>query len=245
MVRICIGVWSDADGREPQTSSSMTCVAPSVDLRQEKVNAATHALAFLLALAGAALIVWAAARHGGVWQICGCSLYAATLVCVYLISTLSHAVHRPGPRHALRIADQAMIFLFIAGSYTPIALVWLRSGSWWVLHVLFWSVALAGFASKAIFAHRVRPGAVSVAPHLLLGWMPLVMVGPLVATLPWGLCMWVVAGALCYTAGIVFFCCDHRVRYFHAAWHVLVIAGSACHYAGILIYCTRAAASIA
>jgi len=208
------------------------------DRHEEKVNAATHAAGLALGVAGAAVVICVAARRGGTWQICGCAIYAATLISVYFASTLSHALRAPGPRHAFRVADQALIFLFIAGSYTPVALAWLRGGPWWVLHGLVWGVAVAGFASKAVFAHRVQLGAVSTALHLVLGWMPIVAVGPLLAALPHGLLAWIVAGGLCYTAGTVFFRYDDRVRYFHAAWHLLVMAGSACHYLGILVYCT-------
>jgi hemolysin III len=208
------------------------------DRAEERANAATHALGLLGSLAGAAIVLYAAAQRGGAWQICGCAVYAFTLIAVYAASTLSHAVRRPGLRHALRIADQAMIFLFIAGTYTPIALTWLRAQPWWVLHLLVWATAISGFLSKTLFAHRVRLGTVSVIMYVLLGWLPTISFLPMFHAIPGGLTRWVVAGGSCYMAGILFFQFDHRVRYFHASWHLLVMAGSACHYLGILLYCT-------
>ncbi|MEX0774982.1 MAG: hemolysin III family protein [Phycisphaeraceae bacterium] len=204
----------------------------------EKVNAATHAVGFFFGLAAAIMVVVTSARHGGTWEITACVIYAVTLLAAYAASTLSHLFHGPKKRHFFRITDQAVIFLFIAGSYTPIALAWLRGGPWWVLHGLIWGVALAGFASKAAFAHNVRMGAVSTALYLFLGWMPMMAVWPLINALPAGLMFWLVAGGACYTVGTIFFRLDQRIRHFHAAWHVMVLAGSACHFLGILFYCT-------
>lgn len=205
---------------------------------EELANAATAGAVLVLAMVGAAVLVVAAGSRGAVWQAVGCTVYALTLVTLHGASTLSHLFRRGDLRHGFRIADQALIYLFIAASYTPIALTWLREGSWWVLHALMWGVALAGFFSKCLFAHRVRLGSVSAGLYLLLGWMPIAAAWPIAAALPGGLLRWVLAGGLCYTAGIFFFCFDHRFRYFHAAWHLLVLAGAACHYFGILFYCT-------
>ena len=210
------------------------------DFSEEWANAATHALGLLGAIAGSAIVMTAAAGRGGTWQIVGCAVYATTLIAVYTASTLSHMVRRSRLRDAMRAADQALIFLFIAGSYTPIALGWLRAKPWWLLHVLIWGTALAGFLSKIAFSHRVKLGSVSTTIYMILGWLPMAAFFPMLAAIPGQLMFWIVAGGLCYMAGIVFFCYDCRIRYFHAAWHLLVIAGSACHYIGIFRYCTGA-----
>ncbi|HEY7117864.1 MAG TPA: hemolysin III family protein [Tepidisphaeraceae bacterium] len=207
---------------------------------EEHVNAATHALGLAGALAGAAALLVSAWRHGGAWEIWGCALYATTLLATYAASTLSHVVRRPRPQHVCRTADQALIFLFIAGSWTSIAFAWLRNGPWWILHAAIWGVALFGFASKAVFCHRVNLGAVSAGLYLVLGWLPILAARPLTTALPVPLQAWLVAGGVCYTGGLIFFSLDHRIRYFHAAWHVLVLGGSGCHFLGILLYCTGA-----
>ena len=139
------------------------------------------------------------------------------------------------------MADQAIIFLFIAGSYTPIALAWLRAQWWWYMHCAVWGVALFGFVSKAVFAHRVDSGSVSTLLYVVLGWLPMAAFWPMSHAVPLGLMGWLVAGGACYSAGMLFFTYDDRIRYFHAAWHLLVVAGSACHYLGILFYCTGTA----
>lgn len=176
--------------------------------------------------------------RGGPWQVAGCGVYSVTLVATYAASTLSHVFRSPAMRNAFRVADQALIFLFIAGSFTPVALTWLRGSAWWwVLHGGIWCVALVGFLSKALFAHRVELGTVSTVLYLLLGWSPILAAPALCAALPKGLGLWLVAGGVCYSVGLVFFRYDDRVPYFHAAWHVLVMAGSGCHYMGVLLHC--------
>ena len=212
--------------------------ATGAAVREERFNAATHAIGLVLACVGAVAVIGRAARQGAPWQIAACSFYAVTLVAAYAASTLSHVFPDGRTRRAFRIADQAVIFLFIAGSYAPLAAAWLRGDHWWVLHAAIFGVALLGFVSKAAFAHRVEVGTVSAALYLLLGWSPLFAARPIVAAMPEALSFSLLLGGICYTVGLVFFSYDRRVRYFHAAWHVMVIAGSACHYYGILHYCT-------
>jgi hemolysin III len=202
---------------------------------EEYVNAATHGLGLACSIAAAALLLSVAGEHAGVWETVGCAIYAATLVGAYAASTLSHVFRDPQLRHRFRISDQAVIFLLIAGTYTPFALTYLRGGAWWMSTALIGTLALIGFFSKAVFAHRVRLGAVSVLGYLVLGWLTLPAI--LIAS-PVRLMVWLIAGGLLYMGGTVFFYFDDRVRYFHATWHAMVVAGSACHFLGILFYCT-------
>jgi hemolysin III len=211
---------------------------------EEAINAATHGVGFACAIAAGIILICVTTRHGNVAQIVGSSIYATTLISAYAASTLSHLFHGPALRHAFRIADQGIIFLFIAGTFTPIAFSYLLHGAWWILTGLVWLVALAGFLEKVAFAHRVKLGAVSVGLYILLGWLPGVAVPGMIGTVPGPLLWWVLAGGLCYSGGILFFHFDHRVPYFHAAWHMMVIAGTTCHYIGILMYCTGATWSL-
>lgn len=202
---------------------------------EEFANAATHGLGLAFSVAASAFLLWVAGLRAGMWEIVGCAVYAATFVGAYTASTLSHLFREPRLRHTFRIIDQAVIFLFIAGTYTPVALTYLREGAWWIPTVLVWGIALVGFFSKAVFAHNVRLGAVSVLLYVVLGWLP---VPVLMIAAPRSLLVWFLAGGLFYMGGTVFFYYDNRIRYFHAAWHAMVIAGSACHFVGILKYCT-------
>jgi hemolysin III len=205
---------------------------------EEWANALTHAAGLALAMVGGVAVVWRAVQYGTTAQIAACVAYAILLLATYAASTLSHVCRSPARRHAMRTADQAMIFLFIAVSWTPMAVTWMTGAYWWMLHVALWTVAIIGFTQKAIFSHRVDHGSVSTWLYVLEGFLPLVAIRPLIAVLPPGLLACLLAGGLFFAAGLIFFRLDHRVRYFHALWHILVIAGTASHYLGILLYCT-------
>lgn len=201
---------------------------------EERLNWLTHGLGFLLGIVGVVALLPQVARTGDRVQFVSCAIYGVSLLAVYLASTLSHAFHHTRLRRLFRILDQAFIFLLIAGTFTPPALTYLRDGYWWVLHSAVWAIAVAGFASKAFFAHQIE--AVSTTLHVALGWIPVVAIKPLLTIAPFGLFMWLLAGGICYTLGTVFLNRDRA--YFHVVWHLLVIAGSACHYVGIYQYCT-------
>lgn len=203
-------------------------------LTDERLNAATHGFGLALAVVGALVMAGWVAADGDAWRIVGCSVYLASLVTVYAMSTLSHTATSPRWKSLFRRLDQGFIYLLIAATYTPFSLAYLRSGLWWALLGAMWSVALFGFIAKVFFAHRVE--AVSVASYILLGWMPIVAAPALMRLMPMGAFWWMVGGGLCYTVGTLFLMNDGRVRHFHALWHLCVIAGSVCHFLGILIF---------
>ena len=200
----------------------------------ELVNAATHALGLVLAIVGALGMAGGVAGSGDAWLVAGCSVYLASLVAVYAMSTLSHSCRSMRWKILVRRLDQGFIYLLIAATYTPFSLAYLRDGVWWVLLGAMWVVALFGFVAKVFFAHRVE--AVSIASYVVLGWMPIIAAPALVQTVPMGAFWCMLLGGVCYTAGTLFLMNDHRVRHFHAIWHLCVIAGSACHFLGILMF---------
>jgi hemolysin III len=230
-------VTQNRESVERQVESARQAVLARLR-EEEKVNGATHALGLLLSVVGFELLLVRAFRFADAWQIAGCIVYASALVAVYAASTLSHAFNHPRLRRLFRILDQAFIFLLIAGTFTPLSLTYLRSGAWWLLFGVVWCIALAGFLSKAVFAHRVD--AVSTALHVTLGWLPVLAFKPMLAVVPGGLLWSMFYGGICYTAGTFFLMRDERFPYFHAVWHLLVIAGSAFHFWGIYWYCATA-----
>lgn len=197
-------------------------------------------MACLAAAGGAALLMRAVIHGGDAWQIWSCAFYAATMIGTYAASTFSHLVRHARWRQRFRTADQAMIFLYIAGSFTPMGLTWLRSGHWWWLIGGIWAVAAIGFVSKVVFAHNVRIGSVTTWLYVAMGWLPVLATWWLWQAMPPGLFAAMYIGGACYTLGLIFFHYDARVRFCHVAWHLAVIAGSLCHFWGILAYCTTA-----
>jgi hemolysin III len=195
-------------------------------------NAITHGIGAALAVVGAVYLIAASAR-GTVWQVVSCSIFAVTLVLVYLCSTLYHSLVRTRARHVFQVLDHAAIYLLIAGTYTPFTLISLRGPVGWTLFGVVWGLAVAGviFKSFAVGKYQVA----SALVYLFQGWFVVFAARPLVQAIGWHGILWLGAGGLAYTLGIVFFALDSR-RYFHAAWHLFVLAGSAAHYFAILFY---------
>jgi hemolysin III len=195
-------------------------------------NAITHGIGAVLAIAGAVYLI-AAATRGDRLHVVTCSIFAATLVLVYLCSTLYHSLVRTGARHVFQVLDHASIYLLIAGTYTPFTLISLRGPVGWTLFAIVWAMAIAGIAFKSVALGRFE--VLSALAYLFQGWVVVFAARPLLAAIGWPGIAWLGAGGLFYTLGIVFFAFD-RLRYFHATWHIFVLAGSVAHYFAILFF---------
>ncbi len=202
--------------------------------REEVVNSVTHGAGIALSVVGTFLLMNAVLERGTAGTVIGCAFYSATLILVYLASTLSHVYRQPALKRTWRILDQAFIYLLIAGSYTPWGLAYLREGWPSLVLVAMWSVALGGFVSKLLYAHRVDGVALWI--YLALGWLPITAIVPILRIVPHAGLWWMLAGGLCYTVGVFFLKFDDRVPFFHAVWHKLVIAGSVCHWLAVYWY---------
>lgn len=200
---------------------------------EEIANSVTHAVGVGLAIAALVVLTVFAARRGDPWRIVGFAIYGATLVLVYLASTLYHAFRGPRIKRLLRELDHVAIYLLIAGTYTPVTLVGMRGGWGWTLFGVIWGLALLGIVAKFTIAPRVRGLATTL--YLAMGWMVVVAVRPLLDSLAPGLILWLLAGGIFYSLGVVFWLMD-RLPFHHAIWHLLVLAGSACHFVGMLRY---------
>jgi hemolysin III len=213
------------------------CVEASNRLSDILANAITHGLGLALAVIGAVWLI-AAAAHGSAWLLVSCSIFAGTLILVYLCSTLYHSLVLTGARKVFQILDHAAIYLLIAGTYTPFLLGPLRGPlGWWILGVE-WTLAVAGILFKSVTPSAYTNPKLEWASALLYlaqGWLVVFAVRPLIHTLGLPGLFWLGMGGVAYTLGIAFFALD-RLRFFHAAWHLFVLAGSACHYVAILFY---------
>jgi hemolysin III len=200
---------------------------------EELANSITHGLGFAMSVVGAFVMADTLGVGDG-WRIAGCSIFLTSMIAVYAMSTLSHVFQTPRLRTLFRAIDQGTIYLLIAGTYTPFSLAYLHTTPWWILLVAVWAVALYGFVSKVLFAHRVEN--VSMWPCIVCGALPFAAIPTLVTMLPLACLGWMMLGVACYVLGLVFWLNDHRVRHFHAMWHLLVMAGSAAHFSGILLF---------
>ena len=195
-------------------------------------NAITHGIGALLAIIGAVALI-AASTRGTARLVVSCSIFSATLVLVYLCSTLYHSLVRTRARHVFHILDHSAIYLLIAGTYTPFTLITLRGPLGWTIFGIEWGLAVAGVVFKSFAVGRFEVASALV--YLAQGWFVVVAAVPLVHALGWRGLIWLGAGGGAYTLGIVFFALD-RLRYFHALWHLFVLAGSIAHYFAILLY---------
>ena len=201
---------------------------------EEIANSISHGLGLVAALVGTPFLIVQAARHGDAGFIAGTSIFSATAAILYLASTLYHALPAGKAKRVFRIIEHSAIYLLIAGTYTPFTLGVL-SGAWgWTLLGVTWFLAAAGVALKA-FSRASHP-ILSTVLYLLMGWVVVIAVDPLLARMPTAGLLWLIAGGLSYTAGVVFFATDSRLQYGHLVWHLFVMAGTACHYFAILWY---------
>ena len=200
----------------------------------ERLNGYTHLAGTCLAVAGAASLLSIAAAKADPWRLGSFAVYGATLVLCFLCSTLYHST-RGRAKAVFRKLDHCSIYLLIAGSWTPFALVALKdSAAGLTLFAAVWALALVGILQECWVARGAR--LTSLAIYLLMGWLALFALSPLAEALSWYGLAWLVAGGVIYTAGIVFYLYDDRWRHAHGIWHLFVLAGSATHYAAIVLF---------
>ena len=214
----------------------MLPVAPKREQSQaeEIANSISHGVGLVAALVGTLFLIVHAARHGDSIFIVGTSVFAATMVLLYLASTLYHALPMSKAKSVFRVVEHSAIFLLIAGTYTPFTLGVLRGVWGWTLFGLVWGLAVTGVALKAF--NRMSHPIFSTGLYLLMGWLILIAVNPLSDRVPASGLLWLVAGGVAYTAGVAFFAADSRLRYGHFIWHLFVMAGTTCHYFAVLWY---------
>src|SRR5919107_584830 len=200
---------------------------------EEVANCATHGVGLALSVAGFVALVALAVAHGDAWHIASCGVYGASLVALYLASTLYHGARAPRAKRLTQALDHCGIYLLIAGTYTPFTLVTLRGPWGWTLFGLVWSLALAGIAFRVLCGTRFR--AVAVGSYVLLGWLCVIAVKPILQTVPLGALAWIAAGGFAYTTGVFFFA-SKRIPHNHAIWHLFVLGGSVCHYVAVVLY---------
>jgi len=227
------GLLQSEDAGDPKHPHAYT-------VGEEIANSIIHGLGTVLSVAALTMLIVFGAQSRNGWALGAGIVYGISLLLEYTASTLYHSFPWPTAKHVFKILDHAGIYLLIAGTYTPFTLVTLRDASLgpvrnvglWLFGVV-WALAALGIAMEAAWTYR--PRWISVTVYLGMGWLIVVAIQPLVATLaPTGLAL-LVAGGLCYTAGTVFYVLK-RIPYMHAVWHVFVLAGSILHFLAILMY---------
>lgn len=200
---------------------------------EERVNIGTHLLGLLLSIVGLLALVTRALLHGDGWHLVSVSVYALSMITLYAASTAYHSSRDPVLRVRLRTFDHASIYLLIAGTYTPFALVTLSGPVGWVIFAISWGMAVTGIVLKLFFTGRYE--LLSTLMYVFMGWLIVFFIKPLAAAFPPAGLAWLLAGGISYTLGAVLYSIP-RLPFGHALFHVLVVAGSACHFYAIYRY---------
>lgn len=218
---------------DPFPMTALTLDRPQ-SFGEEVANALSHGIGALLAIAGLPVLVRAALERGSAADVVGAALFGATMIVLYLASTLYHALPAGAAKRWFNRFDHAAIYLFIAGSYMPFLFGVLWGGWGWSLFGVLVAAAVLGVGAKLM--NRLRHPLWSTGLYVAMGWVAVVAIAPMVQRMSGAGLAWLVAGGLCYTLGAVVFHFDNRVRYAHFVWHLFVMAGSACHFVAALRY---------
>lgn len=203
-------------------------------LGEEVANTISHSIALLAAVAAIPILVVGAVQNSDAAGVVAASIFGATMVLLYLCSTLYHALPAGGAKRVFLVLDHSAIYLLIAGTYTPFALGVLRGPWGWSLFGTVWGLAVLGVVLKAVFGTRYP--VLSTCLYLAMGWLVLIAAKPLLLDLPMTGFLWLLAGGIAYSLGVAFFAMDERVRYAHFVWHLLVMVGTACHFVAVRWY---------
>jgi hemolysin III len=203
--------------------------------KEDIANSVSHGVGLVAALLATPYLVSQSAARGEGRFIVGVSIFAASVVLLYLASTLYHGLAPSKAKHIFRLIEHSAIFFLIAGTYTPFTLGVLH-GTWgWTLLALIWSLAIVGIVLKVLA--RMSHPIVSTGLYLLMGWLIVIAIKPLAAGgVPTSGLLLLLAGGLAYTLGVTFYALDARMHYGHLVWHLFVLTGTACHYFAILWY---------
>jgi len=200
---------------------------------EEVANGISHGIGLVGAMIGTPILLLEAFHHGSIPFLVGTIIFTATMLLVYLASTLYHGWPHTHTKSLLQLLDHSAIFLLIAGTYTPFALGPLRGSGGLPMLGIVWALALFGIMMKAtrgVLRHR----RLAMCLYLGTGWLGLTFIHPLALAIPLSALLCLIAGGIAYTAGTLFFA-NERLRYSHFIWHLFVLAGTSCHFAAVFI----------
>ena len=200
---------------------------------EEKINIISHAIGFILSIVALVLLVRHAYLHGNVWHIVSFSIFGASLIILYAVSTFYHSAKKSELRNRLKIMDHASIYVLIAGTYTPFTLVTLKGTIGWVLFGISWGLALTGISLKLFFTGKYD--LISTIMYVLMGWVIVFAIKPLINNLPLEGLLWLFAGGISYTIGAIIYSIK-KIKFNHAIFHMFVLFGSFCHFMSVFFY---------
>ena len=215
-----------------QVKDTPTSLNKRYTLGEEIFNSVSHGVGALLAIAGTVVLIVVSALNIGAWGVVSSAIYGGSLIILYTMSTLYHALTNEKAKHVMRIMDHVTIFLLIAGTYTPITLVPLRGVLGWVLFGFIWGAAILGIVFNSIDLEKFRK--ISVFCYIIMGWAIIFAIVPLIKSMPKLSLIFLLIGGALYSVGVIFYAIK-KIKYFHSIWHLFTIGGSVFHYFAILV----------
>lgn len=207
---------------------------PDYTLGEELMNSISHGVGALFSVVALVLSVVFSALHSNVWAVVSCAVYGATIIILYMMSTMYHALKINRAKCVFRILDHCTVYLLIAGTYTPYTLVALHGPVGWVLFGVVWAAAAAGIVFNAIDMNKFK--IISYIAYIAMGWVIIFAFKPLCDAIGFGGVAWLLGGGVAYTVGAVLYVFGKKCRYIHSVFHLFVLAGSVCHFISIFLY---------
>ncbi|MCX7615479.1 MAG: hemolysin III family protein [Clostridiales bacterium] len=200
---------------------------------EEIANSITHGLGALLSIAGTIILILVSVFQQDIWKIVSSSIYGGSLILLFTMSSLYHALTNKKAKQIFRIFDHSSIYILIAGTYTPLTLVTLRGPIGWTIFSIVWGTAFLGITLNSISIERFKK--ISMFCYLASGWCIIVMIMPMIRAMAHGGLLLLFLGGIMYTGGVLFYK-KKEIQYMHSIWHIFVLAGSVLHYFCILFY---------
>ena len=201
-------------------------------LGEEIFNSVSHGAGGMLAIAGTVVLIVIAALYSNAWGVVSSAIYGASMIILYTMSTLYHAITNKKAKSFFRIMDHNTIFILIAGTYTPYTLVPLRGSVGWTLFGIIWGAAIIGIVFNSISLEKAKK--LSLVCYVAMGWAIIFAIKPMIASVTKTSLVFLLIGGIFYTAGIVFYAVK-KIRYFHSVWHLFTVGGTVFHYFSILV----------
>lgn len=221
--------------RDINTQSSQVSVK-KYTLKEEIANSITHGIGILFSVVTLTILLVYSIWEKSAISIISFSIYGFGSISLYVASTLYHSIPNEKVKKILRVFDHSSIFLFIAGTYTPVTLLSM-TGYWRIgLLVAIWTIAILGIIFKIVtYGKFDKYKIVSLILYILMGWIVIIAIKPMMEMIPSGFLWWLLAGGVAYTLGTIFYA-NKKIPYNHATWHLFVLAGSVLHFLGIFLY---------
>ena len=202
-------------------------------ITNEVLNSVTHGIGFVLSIVATVFLILKGIENEDTLEVFSYVIYGLSMCALYLASTLYHSFSFTKAAGIFKIIDHSSIFILIAGSYTPFALVAIGGRFGWFIFIAQWSIAIFGIVGKILFLNKMKK--FSTLLYILMGWFGIIAMPQMASAIGSGGIAWLIAGGVTYTVGTIFYTHDD-LKFWHVIWHLFVLGGSIAMYFSVLLY---------